>query len=273
MCFKKGIFGIIAMIALAVVVAACGHDRSEWDEACHDHSGVSAPASTAAGVSADGARRGKSGAIHGDALSISPNEPRPAPRPARTLPSNRIHINPVGPLSQVFNDSNYRQYLYAELLGISPIRTLRDAYRTNRPIVKITSTDIFTVDSLSHSMPFLVPQGRDLLVAIAKAFRDSLKSRGAGGYRPIVTSLLRSPHSVKRLRRVNRNATDSSTHQFGTTFDISWTRFDCFDSTRTLSHEDLKNLLAEVLYDKRSEGRCLVKYERHTACFHITATK
>ena len=69
----------------------------------------------------------------------------------------------------------------------------------------------------------------------------------------LVTSLLRTPYTVKRLRRVNRNATDSSTHQFATTFDISYRRFHCLDSTRTVNEEDLKNLLGEVLLDLRRE--------------------
>ena len=89
----------------------------------------------------------------------------------------------------------------------------------------------------------------------------------------IVTSLLRTPHTVKRLRRVNRNAVDSSTHQFGTTFDISFTRFHNLDRSKVTADEDLKNLLGEVLLDMRDNKRCLVKYERKGGCFHITATK
>jgi hypothetical protein len=32
-------------------------------------------------------------------------------------------------------------------------------------------------------------------------------------------------------------------------------------------------LLGEVLRDLRNQGRCLVKYEYKTACFHITAIR
>ncbi len=187
--------------------------------------------------------------------------------------ASRIPIHFAGRLADVFNDSNYRQYSHAERLGITPIRNIGDAYFTKRPLEKISTTDDYFVAPLTHSLPYLVPEASRLLTDIGKSFKDSLKSRGGSGYKIKVTSLLRTPSTVKRLRRVNRNATDSSTHQFATTFDISWSNFYCADSTRRINDGDLKNLLAEVLLDKRREGRCLVKFERKTCCFHITVVK
>lgn len=188
------------------------------------------------------------------------------------LRNGRIHINNIGPLREVFNDSNKYHYAVAERIGITPITSLSDAYYTHRPVVKVESCQWYEIDTLKHSMPYLVPEAARLLETIGRNFIDSLRARGAGGYRVLVTSLLRTPYTVKRLRRVNRNATDSSTHQFATTFDISYRRFHCLDSTKTLREEDLKNLLGEVLYDLRRQDRCLVKFERHSPCFHITAT-
>lgn len=185
---------------------------------------------------------------------------------------DRIKVRSIGRLAEVFNDSNHRQFAFAKALGIQPIKGLSEAYHTRRPMLKITSTADYTVDSLTHSLPYLVPEASRLLTSIGRNFKDSLRRRGADGYRIRVTSLLRTPYSVKRLRRVNINATDSSTHQFGTTFDISYRRFHCLDTTRTINEEDLKNLLAEVLYDLRNQGRCLVKFERKTGCFHVTVT-
>ena len=248
----KGLAGLALMMSLA---ACGGGDDSEFDRAIAESEAVMQNS-----VADSSEER--------DAPSASRSEIKSGPRY-----HDRIRINRLGPLREVFNDSNYRQYAFAEQLGIAPIHTLNDAYNTRRPLVRIESGRHYTVDSLTHSMPYLVPEAARLLDDVGKAFIDSLASRGADGYKIIVTSMLRSPYSVKRLRRVNRNATDSSTHQMGTTFDLSWRRFDCADTTRTINEEDLKNLLAEVLYDLRSRGRCLVKYERHTACFHITATK
>lgn len=186
---------------------------------------------------------------------------------------DRIHVNNIGPLAEVFNDSNKYQYAWAEKLGIEPITTLGEAFRTRRPLRHIKECDAYGLDKLTHSMPYLVPEAADLLETIGYNFIDSLARRGADGYKVKVTSLLRTPATVKSLRRVNKNATDSSTHQFGTTFDLSWNNFVCADSTRTINEGDLKNLLAEVLNDLRGQGRCMVKFERKTACFHITVTR
>lgn len=183
-----------------------------------------------------------------------------------------LRINSVGRLADVFNDSNKYQYAAAERIGVTPISGITDAYFLRRPIMLVESNEYYVLDSLTHSMPYLVPEAYSLLNTIGRNFRDTLRSRGADGYRFRVTSLLRSAYSVKKLRRINRNATDSSTHQFGTTFDISYARFDRNGATREVSDEDLKNLLAEVLFDLRRSGKCLVKFERKSPCYHITAT-
>lgn len=185
-------------------------------------------------------------------------------------PSRRLRINSVGRLRETFNDSNHTHYAYARKLGIDPIYSLSAAYFTKRPVVRISHSRHIYIDSLTHSLPFLVPEAASLLTDIGSAFADSLRSRGADGYRLKVTSILRTPSSVKELQKVNRNATDSSTHLFGTTFDISYSKFKADSPSFEVEQEDLKNLLAEVLADMRRKGRCLVKFERHTACFHIT---
>ena len=203
----------------------------------------------------------------------------PAPVPARekhaveNTGADRIRVYSIGRLADVFNDSNRYQYEVAEQLGISPVSTFADAFYTRRPLVKIESNDLYAVDELTHSLPYLVPEAQQLLATIGRNFIDSLKSRGAGGYRIKATSLLRTPATVRQLRRVNRNATDSSTHQFGTTFDLTYVNFHKADpKARDINDGDLKNLLAEVLYDLRRQQKCMVKFEKKSTCFHITAT-
>lgn len=191
-------------------------------------------------------------------------------------PSNAvrsIRVNNLGHLGKVFNDSNYQQLEAAQRLGIDPINDLSSAYFTKRPIVKVTSNQFYKIDSLRHSVPYLVPEAVSLLEDIGRNFIDSLHNRGGDSYKIKVTSLLRTPETVGRLRRVNINATDSSTHQYGTTFDISYTNFYCEDPSRQINQGDLKNLLGEVLFDLRQQGRCLVKYEYKTGCYHITVAK
>lgn len=185
----------------------------------------------------------------------------------------RIKVKNLGSLGKVFNDSNYFQLQAAKEFGIDPIEDLNTAYFIKRPLVKVESNQYYQIDSLRHSLPYLVPEAAVLLEDIGKNFNDSLQKRGGDSYKIKVTSLLRTPETVGKLRRVNINATDSSTHQFATTFDISYTNFYCLDENRQIHQGDLKNLLAEVLSDLRDQGRCLVKYEYKTGCYHITVTK
>lgn len=178
----------------------------------------------------------------------------------------------VRSLPRQLNDSNYRHLANARLIGIDPINSLRDCWQLRQPIVMIESCREYFVDDLTHSYPFLVPEAAGLLKDIGSRFNDSLASRGGGDYRLRVTSVLRTHDSVKRLRRRNVNAIDSSAHRYGTTFDISYVKFIC-DSANTIprTQTDLKNLLGEILLQLKAEHRCLVKYERKQGCFHITA--
>jgi hypothetical protein len=186
----------------------------------------------------------------------------------------RLHTNvPRMPLARLFNDSNYIQYAAARELGIDPITDDSKAWNLKRPLVHIVSCPQYYVAELTHSYAYLVPEAAQLLKEVGDSFNIEQKRRGGGNYRLKVTSLLRTPQTVKRLRRVNRCATDSSAHQFATTFDISYARFMCDSFTVHRTQEDLKNLLAEVLYNFREQGRCYIKYERKSGCFHVTTRK
>lgn len=185
----------------------------------------------------------------------------------------KMKINSVGGnLGRVFNDSNYRHLEAAEAIGVKPIASLASAWNAGRPLVRLESCREYFVDNLTHSLPYLVPEAESLLRDIGAAVIDSLDSRGGGSYRVKVTSVLRTDESVSRLRRVNRNASTTSAHVFGTTFDISYSKFICDSVTVPRTQEDMKNLLGEVMKDMRDRGRCYVKYERKQGCFHVTAT-
>ncbi|MCH5226930.1 MAG: hypothetical protein J1F16_03820 [Muribaculaceae bacterium] len=202
-----------------------------------------------------------------------PDQPETVNRSSQAVPVRGVRslkVRNIGPLGKVFNDSNYVHLESAKKMGIEPISGLSSAYFTKRPIVKVQSNKYYHIDSLRHSLPYLVPEAASLLEVIGRNFIDSLHNRGGDSYKIKVTSLLRTPESVGRLRRVNINATDSSTHQFATTFDISYTNFYCTDETRQINQGDLKNLLGEVLLDLKKQGKCLVKYEYKTGCFHVT---
>lgn len=184
----------------------------------------------------------------------------------------KMKINSVGGyLARVFNDSNYKHIEAANEIGISPIESLADAWNQGDRLEKLATCREYYLDDLTHSLPYLVPKAHHLLKDIGHRFNDSLRVRGGGHYRIKVTSVTRTPESISKLRRRNRNATDNSAHQYGTTFDISYAKFICDSVTPPRTQEDLKNLLAEVIKSECDEGKCYVKYERKQGCFHITA--
>lgn len=183
----------------------------------------------------------------------------------------KMKINGLGgSLGRVFNDSNKFHIAVAEANGIQPVLTLRQAWEQAGRLERLQTCEVYYLDDLTHSLPYLVPKAHSLLKDIGLAFRDSLRARGGGYYRIKVTSVLRTPALVKRLRRRNRNAVDTSAHLYATTFDISYLKFICDTPSIPRTQEDMKNLLGEVIEDMRRRQRCYVKYERKQACYHIT---
>lgn len=185
---------------------------------------------------------------------------------------SKMHINLLGgPLATVFNDSNHVHLEAAVACGNQPVAVASHVWNTSRPLFKVSSNEDYYIDRLTSSYPYLVPEAYNLLGEIGRNFRDSLESRGGGDYRIKITSMLRTEPSVRKLKRGNVNAVEGSTHLYGTTFDISYSNFICDSDSICRTQEDLKNLLAEVLFDLRRQGKCFVKYERKQACFHVTA--
>jgi len=144
-------------------------------------------------------------------------------------------------------------------------------------LVDITSSPFYAVDNLTHSLPYLVPRAQHLLNTIAINFLDSLQCKGLEPHLLVISSVLRTAEDVSNLQRGNRNATTNSCHSYGTTVDIAYSRFIPLAGNYPYSevkpvrwNEDLKFVLAEVLYDLRVRGHCYVKYERKQPCFHLT---
>ena len=182
----------------------------------------------------------------------------------------KLRTKIIASLSRTFNDINSVHLVAAKQNGIEPIMTIADAWNLKTPVTRIESTNYYFVEKARYSLPYLVPYAKTLLEDIARNWKDSLNARGGGDYRLKVTSVLRTGSTISKLKRVNRAAVDSSAHRYGTTFDISYRKFICDNPEKPRSAEDLKNLLAEILYDLRENGRCYVKYERKQGCFHIT---
>lgn len=208
-----------------------------------------------------------------DDLLFDVDSAAPFDHPLHEMPDGTVALRfaRLGDYAKLFNDSNYIHWADAEKIGIAPLTDTRSHWMTGRPLEKVVSCRDFYVEPLTYSRPYLVPRAAALLHEVGRRFNDTLASRGGGAYRIKVTSVLRTPEAVARLRRRNKNAVDSSVHQLGTTFDISYSRFAAFNDSLPRSAVDLKGILAEVLYAMREEGKIWVKYEKKQPCFHISA--
>jgi len=190
-----------------------------------------------------------------------------------TLAHHRIYS--VANFATAFPDTNDLQLVYARRWGTRPVADRAEAEMRKAELVYIGSNPYYHVAPLGQSIPYLVPRAALLLHDIGRAFYDSLQIKGIPLHQIVVSSVLRSDADVKRLRRRNTNATENSCHRYGTTFDISYVRYNTIEdpsgpSRRQVSNDTLKWVLSEVLNDMRNNGRCCIKYERKQPCFHIT---
>lgn len=195
-------------------------------------------------------------------MSLRLNEPR--------------NIRGVVSYKRSFPDLNDKHLEVAKAVGIRPLEDREEAESMKEKLTHITDNEFYMVDSLTHSIPYLVPRASALLDTIGSNFLDSLAAKGLNPNQVIVTSVLRTQSDVKRLRRRNRNASANSAHCFGATFDVSWKRFKKVEdedgrALQDVGSDTLKLVLSEVLRDLRQAEKCYIKYELKQGCFHITA--
>ena len=195
-------------------------------------------------------------------MSLKLNEPR--------------NIRGVVSYKRSFPDLNDKHLEVAKTVCISPLEDREEAESMKEKLTHITDNEFYVVDSLTHSIPYLVPRASALLDTIGSNFLDSLAAKGLNPNQVIVTSVLRTQSDVKRLRRRNGNASANSAHCFGATFDVSWKRFKKVEDEdgrplQDVGSDTLKLVLSEVLRDLRQAEKCYIKYELKQGCFHITA--
>jgi len=194
---------------------------------------------------------------------------------------NNIKVKPQGLVNkfqQTFCALNAKHLVCAKEFGIQPIKDREAAEKMKGNLSELTDTKYCHIQPLKYSIPYLVPRADELLSDICEAFHDSCVSKEYEPCKLVVTSVLRTEEDVRKLRKRNVNASKESCHRFGTTFDISWKRFEKSDFSffhlfkdKDASTDILKQILAQVLRDKQLEQRCYTKYEVKQACFHITS--
>lgn len=190
---------------------------------------------------------------------------------------NRVknRVTSVQAFETSFPDLNDVQLETAREIGVEEIKNREEAAKQIDKLVYIGDNPFYEVETLSYSIPYLVPRAATLLSRIARAFNDSLYTKGFPPHNLIITSVTRTAEDVERLRKRNQNASEQSCHRFGTTFDIAYNKFrevkDPGQKGELARVTAYKSILAEVLEDQRLLGTCFVKYEFKQACFHVTA--
>lgn len=184
-------------------------------------------------------------------------------------------IYSVSSYKDCFPDSNAVQLVAANKFGVKPVANRLDAEKRKNELVYVAGNPFFYVEPLKQSIPYLVPRAAILLQDIGRNFMDSLQIKQIPLHKIKVTSVLRTKDDVDKLRKRNRNATENSCHLYGTTFDISYTKYITINDPaglkrREVQNDTLKYVLSEVLRDLREQNRCFIKYEVKQACFHIT---
>lgn len=140
-----------------------------------------------------------------------------------SLKLNEPHnIRGVISYKRSFGDLNEKHLNVAQAIGIRPLASREEAEKMKETLQYIATNDLYAVDSLTHSVPYLIPGAAALLDTIGYNFLDSLAAKGLNPNKITVTSVLRTKDDVKRLRRRNGNASENSAHCYGTTFDVSW---------------------------------------------------
>jgi hypothetical protein len=182
-------------------------------------------------------------------------------------------------------------------MGVGPIADHEEALALLQQgkLVQIATNPYYAVQEMDYSVPYVTPHTSNLLTLIGMRFQQALQEQGLPLYRYVITSATRTVEDQERLRGVNGNAADTSSHVFGTTVDLHYQEFDYSpdqDSTadgfwisrsllqrllrRELSHLNderqarLKAILGRVLTELQDEGAVLVIYERLQPVYHLT---
>ncbi len=165
-----------------------------------------------------------------------------------------------------------RDYLEPSYLnGIGVLKSTREVQHKldSGQLIQVYPNDLFQLDTFRYSYACLTPGALELLNDIGIRFQEKLTHTDLKETKLLVTSMLRTENTVKRLRKKNRNAIRHSAHLHGTTFDITYAQFVSQKELSEGERDYLKEILAQVLLELRTEDRCWVTYEVWQTCFHI----
>jgi hypothetical protein len=176
--------------------------------------------------------------------------------------------------SRKLNDRIVDYSAEAKLRGIRVCKDRKDLKLriSDRKLVRVRSGNKYIVEEMTYSHPYVTKATRILLDEIGKRFREKTEQKGFGRARFYVTSMTRITENIKNLRQNNSNASANSPHLYGNALDISYKRFSVRKMVLTNCDDKyLKEALAEVIWQLRSEKKCWATYERGQNCYHIVS--
>lgn len=147
----------------------------------------------------------------------------------------------------------------------------KDSLLKNKKLVKLEDNKYFKVKDMTHSHPYLTPEAVNLLYEIGERFHANLKKRRQREYAFYINSALRTDESQRNLHKRNKNATrKTSSHIYGTTFDISRLEFHRNCDSTDVQYLVIRRILEQTVREIRKEKCCLVMKENKQLCLHIT---
>ena len=139
-------------------------------------------------------------------------------------------------------------------------------------LVKVKNCDRYIVEKMTFSFPYVTRESKDLLDEIATRLIEKSSQKGLNGVKFYITSMTRRTDNLRSLRRYNGNASENSPHLYGNAFDISYKRFIARKWILTnCDKKFLKESLAEVIWQLRTENRCWATYEKIQSCYHVVS--
>ena len=173
-----------------------------------------------------------------------------------------------------------------------------DSLVTAGRLIELEDSTRYWIVRPGDSPAHVVPDLRTLLEVLGARFQERLAEMGLPPYRMEITSAFRTAEGQAHLRRDNANAAAGvSSHEFGTTVDLSYAAFAppaevpaeiiggvaeelrpyirriadlAFESVSARKSRELGRIFSQVLAEAQDEGIALVIYERQQTVYHLT---
>jgi len=168
-------------------------------------------------------------------------------------------------------------------------------------LIELEDSARFWIVRPDISPAHVAPDLRTVLEVLGARFQERLGEMGLPPYRMEITSALRTAEQQADLRRDNANAAAGvSSHEFGTTVDLSYAAFAppaevpveiingvpedlrphirriadlAFESVSARKSRELGRIFGQILAEAQDEGIALVIYERQQTVFHLTLAR